>query len=252
MRRAPARVIPCLLLTEGGLYKTVEFERPRYVGDPMNAVRVFNDKESDELILLDIDASKRGRPFDTDVIAEIVSEAFMPVCFGGGVRSLGDFERAFAAGVEKVSINTAAVEQPSLVREAAAHYGSQSIVVAIDVKRHKRKLELRSHGGTSKVDLDPIEWAKQAEDLGAGEILVNSIDRDGTQVGYDLELISAVSHAVSVPVIACGGAGSVADLQAGLHSGAAAVAAGSLFVFHGPRRAVLINYPSEAERVALA
>ena len=251
MRRAPARVIPCLLLADGGLYKTTEFGQPKYVGDPINAVRVFNDKEADELILLDIDASKRNTPFDADAVADIVSEAFMPVCFGGGVRSIDDFERAFAVGVEKVSVNTAAVEDPSLVERAAARYGSQSVVVAIDVARHRRKLEVRTHGGTTKTKLDPTTWAQRSEALGAGEILLTSIDRDGTQVGYDVDLIGDVAHAVTVPLIACGGAGSREDLRAGLAAGAAGVAAGSLFVFHGPRRAVLIDYLSETDRVAL-
>ncbi len=251
MRRAPARVIPCLLLTEGGLYKTVEFDKPRYVGDPINAVRVFNDKESDELILLDIEASKTGRPFDTDTVAEIVSEAFMPVCFGGGVRSIADFERAFALGVEKVSINSAAVEDPQLISQAAARYGSQSVVVAIDVVRRRRKLDVRTHGGSRKTDLDPVGWARRAADLGAGEILVNSIDRDGTQTGYDLALLHDVASALGVPVIACGGAGSVSDLREGFAAGASAVAAGSLFVFQGPRRAVLISYLEPSERTDL-
>ncbi|MEY2397526.1 MAG: imidazole glycerol-phosphate synthase subunit HisF [Actinomycetota bacterium] len=251
MRRAPARVIPCLLLTEGGLYKTVEFDKPRYVGDPINAVRVFNEKECDELILLDIEASKSGRSFDADVVAEIVSEAFMPVCVGGGVRSIEDFDRAFAVGVEKVSITTAAVEDPALIGLAADRYGSQSVVVGIDVVRHRRKTEVRTHSGTKKTALDPVQWAQEAERRGAGEILVNSIDRDGTQKGYDLDLVREISSRVNVPVIACGGAGSIADLSAGLASGANGVAAGSLFVFNGPRRAVLISYLSESERVAL-
>jgi len=238
------RVIPVLLLTSAGLVKTIRFKRRIYLGDPINAVRIFNEKEVDELILLDIDAASRQSGPDFDRIADIVSECFMPVCYGGGIRSIEDMRRLFAIGVEKVSLNRAAVETPELVREAAARFGASSIVVSIDVKRRWTGQRRVAAGGADLSDWDPVKFALHAEALGAGELLLTAMDRDGIMQGYDLELIRAVSHAVSIPVIACGGAGSVDDLGHAVRAGgASAAAAGSLFVFRGPHRAVLINYP---------
>jgi cyclase len=243
------RVIPSLLVRGSGLVKTVAFRNPRYVGDPINAVRIFNEKEVDELVVLDITATVEQRPPNLRVIAELASECFMPLAYGGGISSLEQIERIFSLGVEKVVINSEAAARPTFVEEAAARFGSQSLIVSIDVK--KRWLggyEVRARSGRLSTGLDPIRFARDMENAGAGEILLNSIDRDGTMQGYDLGLVRAVSQSVTIPTIACGGAGTIADLAAAVkQGGASAVAAGSMFVFHGKHRAVLINYPSIAE-----
>lgn len=247
-----ARLIPCLLLQDQGLVKTVRFQNPTYVGDPINAVKLFNDLEVDELVLLDVSATRQRREPAFDRIQEIVSEAFMPICYGGGVTSMEHAQRLFRLGVEKVAVTTAAVENPALVEQMAAAFGSQSVVVGIDVKRSllgRPKVFVR--GGTQDAGLDAVAFAKLAAERGAGEILVNSIDRDGMRKGYDLPLIQEIAKAVNVPVVACGGAGSLADLRAAVDAGASAAAAGSLFVFKGPHRAVLINYPTQAELKAV-
>lgn len=243
------RVIPCLTLDGDGLYKTTRFAKPRYVGDPVNAVRLFNDKEVDELILVDYTATPQGRGPQFELIAEIAGEAFMPVCYGGGVRTLDDIGRLFRLGVEKVAINSAAHGAPKLIEEAARAFGNQSIVAAIDAKKTLlRGYQAYSHGGSTRRAISPGDWAQQVQDLGAGELLLTSIDRDGTMTGYDLELIRGVVERAAIPVIANGGAGSLADLAAAVtEGGASAAAAGSLFVFHGKHRAVLISYPSPAE-----
>jgi cyclase len=244
-----ARVIPCLLLKNKGLVKTVQFKEPRYVGDPINAVWIFNQKEVDELIFLDIMATKESKKPSIDLISKISDECFMPLTVGGGIRSVEDIKKLLNAGAEKVSINTYAVENPSFIKEASNVFGSQSIVVSIDVKRHKKGLyEAFTRGGSKPAGVDPVSLAVQMADMGAGEMLLNSIDRDGTWEGYDIELIRAVSDAVNIPVIACGGAGKLEDLALAINGGhASAVAAGSFFVFHGRRRAVLINFPSREE-----
>lgn len=243
------RVIPCLLLKGQGLVKTIQFKDPKYVGDPINAVRIFNGKEVDELIFLDIKATVERRRPQMKRILEIASECFMPLCYGGGIRSLDDIKEIFSLGVEKVAINTNAVENPNFITEASDKFGSQSIVVAIDVKRNAQgKHEIFTRSGSVATDLDPVRFATQMERMGCGEIFLNSVDRDGTQQGYDIELIKQVSHAVSIPVIASGGAGKLSDFaEAVEQGGASAVAAGSLFVFHGKHRAVLISYPSIEE-----
>ena len=241
-----ARVIPCLLLRGSGLVKTVRFRAPTYVGDPRNAVKIFNEKEVDELVVLDIEATHAGRPPQFELLKEIVSEAFMPVAYGGGIQSIEHARAIIALGVEKIVVSTAAVQIPALVASAVRELGSQSVVVCLDVRRSLLgRYEVHTHGGRRNAKLDPVRFAKQMESEGAGELIVNSIDRDGTQSGYDLDLIRQVSGAVGVPVVACGGAGSLEDLgRAVREGGAAAVAAGSLFVFHGRHRAVLISYPS--------
>lgn len=248
------RVIPCLLLHGQGLVKTVRFKQPSYVGDPINAVRIFNEREVDELAFLDITATRERRepPFDT--VRDIAGECFMPVCYGGGIRTVEHARRLFALGIEKVLINTAAEELPALVTDTADAFGSQSVMVGVDVRCDwLGRPRVYTRGGSRNTGRDPIEYAREMAERGAGEIFLNAIDRDGTMAGFDLELVTAVSCAVSIPLIACGGAGSVADLSAAVAAGASAVAAGSLFVFTGPRRAVLINYPSAAElRAAVA
>lgn len=243
------RVIPCLLLKGQGLVKTVKYKDPKYIGDPINAIKIFNDKEIDELMLLDITASVEGRGPSFDIIRDVASECFMPLAYGGGIGHLEDMRRVLAMGVEKVVINTAAVGSPELIREAAQEFGSQAVVVSIDVKKRLfGGYEVMSARGTRKTGFDPVSFAKHVVELGAGELLISAIDRDGTQQGYDLELISQVTSAVNVPVIAIGGARNVEDFMlASGKSGAAAVAAGSMFVFTGPHRAVLITYPTKEE-----
>ena len=241
-------MIPCLLLDGGGLVKTVRFKSPRYLGDPLNAVRIFNEKEVDELLLLDIRAWRGAGSIAWELVGKIATECFMPVCYGGGVTTLDQFRRLFAGGVEKVAINTAALERPELIGAAAREFGSQAVVVAIDVrKRFFGGAGAVSRGGSRWSGKDPVAWAREAEQAGAGELLLTSVDRDGTRRGYDLELVRAVTAAVRIPVIACGGAGSLTDLRAALDAGASAMAAGSLFVFHGPHQAVLITYPERRE-----
>ncbi|MEW5825443.1 MAG: AglZ/HisF2 family acetamidino modification protein [Candidatus Bipolaricaulota bacterium] len=244
------RVIPCLLMHKGGLYKTVKFRDARYVGDPINAVRILNEKEVDELLLVDIDATAHGREPHFAQIEDIVGEAFMPVAYSGGVTSVEQMKRLFALGVEKVFTSSAALASPDLVADAAARFGSQSIGVVLDVKRGwgSSRFGLVTHNGRRKAELTAAEAARLMEGRGAGELLVNSVDRDGTMTGYDLEAIRTVTLAVGIPVIALGGAGSLADLaRAVREGGASAAAAGSLFVFTGVHRAVLITYPAQAE-----
>ena len=246
------RVIPLLLIDGRRLVKSVRFADPRYVGDPINAVRIFNRKEVDELILIDISATSAGTGPQFDFVQEIVSEAFMPVCYGGGVATLQQMEKLFQLGVEKVSLGAAAEDFPGLVGEAAAAFGSQSVVVCVDFKR---KLlsgpTVVSRRGTRDHQRRPTDFARAAQEAGAGEILLQSVERDGTFGGYDLPLIQEVAAAVNIPVIACGGARDFADLSAAIAHGASAAAAGSLFVFQGKLRAVLISYPAREELAQL-
>ena len=242
------RVIPALLFKDQGLVKTIQFKNPSYVGDPINAIKIFNDKEVDELVLLDITASVQGRGPSFELIEEIASECFMPLGYGGGIRSLDDIRRILATGVEKVILNSAALSDPALIEAAARAAGSQSVVVSIDAK--KKLLggyEVYGANGSRGTRRDPAVFAREMQERGAGEILVNSIDRDGTQKGFDLELIRRVAEAVSVPVVACGGAGTLEHLREAVGAGASAVAAGSMFVYVGKHRAVLINYPQYRE-----
>ena len=245
----PVRAIPCLLLKGLGLVKTVRFKDPTYLGDPINIVRIFNDKEVDELVFLDIAATLEDRPPPFRLLEDIASECFMPLGYGGGVRSIDDMRTLFGLGIEKVVINSHAAQAPEFIREASDQFGSQSVIVSIDVK--KRWLgghEVSVRNGTKATGRSPVEWAVEMQTQGAGELLLNSIDRDGMMAGYDLDLIRRVTDAVSVPVVACGGAGNVHHLgQAVREGGASAAGAGSLFVFQGPHRAVLISYPPRAE-----
>jgi imidazole glycerol-phosphate synthase subunit HisF len=243
------RVIPCLLLKGEGLVKTTKFADATYVGDPINAIRIFNDKEVDELIFLDITASLEGRGPALRAIRDFASECFMPVAYGGGIRSLDDARKVLALGIEKIIINTMALRRPELVCEIAREFGAQAVVISIDAKRRLLGgYEVMGAGGTETTGMRPAEHARRMVELGAGEILINSIERDGTQSGYDLALVRSVADAVPVPVIACGGAGALTDFSEAVNEGhASAVAAGSMFVFHGRHRAVLINYPSRAE-----
>lgn len=239
------RVIPVLLLRGRGLVKTVKFKDPKYIGDPINSVRIFNEKEVDELIFLDITATPEGRGPDFDLLADIAGEAFMPMGYGGGITTLDQVRRVFALGFEKVIINSAGYGSGELIQQAAAVFGAQSIVGSIDVRKTLLgRYELVSHGGRTKQVGSLKDHIARLEGLGVGEIFINAIDRDGTQSGYDIKLVKEASSACSVPVIACGGAGSIEHFAQAVHEGgASAVAAGSLFVFVGPHRAVLITYP---------
>jgi imidazole glycerol-phosphate synthase subunit HisF len=242
------RVIPSLLLLNEGLVKTVRFKDPKYVGDPINAVRIFNDKGVDELMFLDIGPNTRANGPNFKLLERIASEAFMPFGYGGGVTTIEQVRRLYALGIEKVVLNTAVAANPHLVEEVAAQAGSTGVVVSIDVSRNwLGRASVSVKGATHDTRQDPIAYAQHAEKLGAGEILLNSVQRDGTMEGYDLELIRAVSSAVTIPVVALGGAGGLADFRAAVTNGASAVAAGSFFIFHGKHRAVLITYPSREE-----
>lgn len=245
------RIIPCLLLHRRGLYKTVKFQKPKYVGDPINAIRIFNEKECDELIFLDIDAGITGKGPDFQMLEKVSSECFMPLCYGGGLKTLFEIERVLKVGVEKVAICNSLIENPNFVKEAARRYGSSTIVGAIDFKRTMFGKPVGWCRNTRKQIGNLTELAKIAEELGVGELLLNSIERDGSMDGYDLEAIKAVTATVQIPVIACGGAGSLVHFRDAFSvGGASAVAAGSYFVFHGKHRAVLITYPSKAELAA--
>ncbi|MBN1936399.1 MAG: imidazole glycerol phosphate synthase subunit HisF [Anaerolineae bacterium] len=243
------RVIPCLLLRNQGLVKTVQFKSPKYLGDPINIVRIFNDKEVDELIFLDITATVENNKPPFALVEKIAGECFMPLGYGGGVRTLEDMKTLFSIGIEKVVVNSYAAENPAFIRAAADLFGSQSVVVSVDVKKNRwGKYQVFTHSGTRSTGLEPIRFAAEMEKCGAGELFLTSIDRDGTMQGYDLNLVHQVSEVVGIPVVACGGAGSIRHLgEAVKQGGASAAAAGSMFVFQGPLRAVLISYPSQQE-----
>lgn len=242
------RVIPTLLLKNNGLVKTIKFKNPTYIGDPINAVRIFNDKEVDELVLLDITATKNQQDPNYDKIKEIVSEAFMPVGYGGRIKSLQQIEKLFRIGLEKVIINSAAYKNSSLIQEAAEVFGNQSIVVAVDVKKDLLgKYRLYSNSGKKKETVRLNDHLNKMIDSGCGEIYINSMDKDGTMSGYDIDLIKNCANLINVPLIASGGAGKVDDFADAVKAGASAVSAGALFVFQGIHRAVLISYPDYSE-----
>jgi len=241
------RVIPCLLYKDNGLVKTVRFKDPVYIGDVTNAIRIFNEKEVDELILLDIEASRKQQGPNIELVKKVASECFMPLCYGGGIRSLQDIRNVVAVGVEKVSLNTIAIENLHFVREAAAQFGSSTIVVTIDYKKNIwGNFVVTGKGGKLKSQYDPVQFAQLMEEMGAGEIVINSIERDGTMLGYDVDLLAKITAKVTIPVIAMGGAGKLEHFfEAIKKAHVSAVAAGSLFVFQGKHKAVLINYPEK-------
>jgi cyclase len=238
------RVIPSLLLRNTGLVKGVQFKNHKYVGDPINAVKIFNDKEVDELVILDITATLEKRKPNFAILTDIASQAFMPLGYGGGIYTLEDIEKLFKIGVEKAILNTAAVNDLSLITQASKIAGSQSIVVSIDVKKSfLGKYFVCTHSGTINTKLSPIEFAKQVQDSGAGEIILCSIDHEGTSQGYDLELINKVSAVLKIPLVASGGAGKLVHFVDAAKAGASAVTAGTMFVYYGKHKAVLITYP---------
>lgn len=243
------RVIPCLLLKDNKLVKTIKFKNPTYIGDPINAVKIFNEKEVDELIFLDIDASYKKKKPNYSIIHEVVTECFMPVCYGGGVNNLSDMKKLFKLGIEKISINTRALDNPTFIKEAAQMFGSQSIVVSIDVRKNLwGKYDVYSYGGRKKTNYNPIDFSLLMEKMGAGELMINSIDRDGVMNGYDIKLLKSVTEVVTIPVIACGGAGKITDFLEAVDKGrVSAVSAGSLFIYFGREKGILINYPSQRD-----
>jgi imidazole glycerol-phosphate synthase subunit HisF len=240
------RYIPCLLVSNGGLYKTVKFKSPSYLGDPVNAVKIFSDKEADEIIILDIEASRNKRGPDYELIGNIAAQAFMPVAYGGGVSSLDQMNLLYSLGIEKVVLNSWAHHDNSFVQRAATEFGSQSVIVCLDCKKPflSKSYAVYTLQGRRRVYSSVLEAALLYQSLGAGELVLNNIDRDGTMSGYDHELLAEVSSKLSIPVIALGGASSLEDMKSAIRdTGVAGAAAGSLFSFRWPERAVLINYP---------
>lgn len=247
-----SRIIPCLLVKDRGLVKSVNFRDYRYVGDPINAVKIFNEKEVDELVILDIDATEQGREPDYDMIANVAHECRMPLCYGGGVRSVEQIERIIQLGVEKVAIGAAAHRDERLVAEGARIVGNQSVAVILDVKRVRGRYEVFTGNGRSSTGRSPVEAGQRFAQLGAGEIIVNSIDNDGVMKGYDLELVRQMYDAIHVPLTILGGAGSLDHIRDLLSSfRQLGASAGSLFVYKGKFKAVLINYPTASEKSAL-
>lgn len=248
------RIIPCLLMHDKGLVKSVQFKDYKYVGDPINAVKIFNEKEADELMVLDIDASVRGAGPDMRLIGHLADECRMPLCYGGGIKTIEQARQIISLGVEKVAIGSAFIQNPPLVRAIADELGSQSVAVVLDVRRKalSDRYEVCVHNGKERTGLDPADLAVKAEEVGAGELVLNSIDRDGTMKGYDLALAKKIRDLIRLPLTALGGAGSLKDVEALVGQfGLIGAAAGSLFVFKGPYKAVLINYPTIEERRAL-
>ena len=238
-----------LLIKGDGLVKSVRFKNHKYVGDPINAVKIFNEKEVDELAVLDVTATRERRPPNIRRIAEIAGEAFMPLSYGGGITRFEEVKEILFNGIEKVILNKSAHTNPSLIRQVSDAFGAQSMVISIDVKKDwLGRYKVFTDSGTQNTGLDPVSFAKQCEQQGAGEILLNSIERDGTYNGYDLSLLKAVATAVHIPVVACGGAAGVEDFRNAVAEGhASAVAAGSMFVFQRPHNAVLISYPTQKQ-----
>jgi cyclase len=249
------RIIPCLLVKNGGLVKTVNFNKPKYVGDPINAVRIFNEKEVDELIVLDIDATANQREPDYLLIKHLAGECRMPLCYGGGINRVDQVAKIISLGVEKVAISSAFISNPNLVGEAAKMVGSQSVIVVLDIKKNRfgAGYKIWTHNATRSTDLSPLDLAQKAETLGAGEIVINSITNDGVMKGYDFKLVRLIREVLSLPMTVLGGAGSLKDIGALFDSfGVIGAGAGSLFVFKGIYRAVLINYPSRSEKDLLS
>jgi cyclase len=250
------RIIPCLLVHKGGLVKTQNFKDPKYVGDPINAVRIFNEKEADELMVLDIDATRNGVPPDFALIAKLAAECRMPLCYGGGVTTAEQATRLVEMGVEKVAVSAAAISNPGLLTQMAASVGRQSVVAVLDVRKRtglfSKGFEVCTHNATVAHKVDPVALARQLQDAGAGEVVINAVDRDGTMQGYDVDLAAQVKAVLSVPTTFLGGAGTLehlSDLVSKL--GVVGAAAGSLFVFKGKYRAVLINYPTPVQKIQM-
>ena len=248
------RIIPCLLVHDKGLVKTIKFSNPKYVGDPINAVRIFNEKECDELMILDIDATVRTLEPDLKLITMLAAECRMPLCYGGGIKTVEQARKIISLGVEKVALSSVAIENTSIITKIADEIGCQSVVVVIDIKKYTitGKYEIYINNGKTTTGREPVEFAKEVELAGAGEIVINSIDRDGTMKGYDLDLIRQMREAISIPLTVLGGAGSLADIESLIREHRVlGISAGSLFVFKGPYKAVLISYPDPGEKNAM-
>lgn len=242
------RVIPTLLLDNGGLVKTKKFSNPSYVGDPINAIRIFNEKEVDELVVIDISASKHGREPDYKLIEEFASECFMPLTYGGGIKTIEQASRLFDLGIEKVCLHSAALSDLSIVSSFSARFGSQSVAVSVDVRRNLfGKVKLFNAVKREDCSVNWLDYLSRIQSAGAGEILLNAVHKDGTLSGPDLELIKSASSVVKIPLVVAGGVSSLSDIKSAVNSGADAVAAGAYFVYHGPHRAVLITYPKYEE-----
>jgi len=244
------RVMPCLLLKGKGLVKTEKFKNERYVGDPVNAVRIFNQKEVDELVLYDIDSTTKKTPINFPLLEQITSECFMPICYGGGVKTLSDFRKLFYMGVEKVSVSSLLFESPYIIKQAVSIFGSQSIVATLDINQSKfrKKHFVCSHSSKNKVNFSIVDAAKYVCSLGVGEIIINTVHRDGTWLGFDYELIQQITESVNVPVVALGGAGSLNDIKkVVIDSHASAVGLGSMAVFQAKDMGVLIKFPKQSE-----
>ena len=243
------RVIPVLLLRNQGLVKTIKFDKHVYVGDPINAIKIFNEKEVDELIFLDIDASKNGIEPNYSMISQIATECFMPVCYGGGIKDIETIRKILKLGIEKIAINSSALKSLDFVKNAVVTFGSSTIVVSIDVKKNLLgKHQIFDHKNKKIINNDLFEYINEMEQCGVGELLINSVDKDGTMTGYDISLIEKITKQVKIPVIACGGASSFSDFKTAINfAKASAVGAGSIFVFHGKHKAVLITYPNAEE-----
>lgn len=243
-----SRVIPCLLLKGEGLVKTYKFKDPKYIGDSINAIRIFNEKEVDELLVLDITASKEGRHPNYSLIERFASECFIPLAYGGGIKTVEQARQLFSIGVEKICLQTSAIDDPTLITKLSDQFGSQSVLVSLDIKRNLfGQPQLFSSKLSKNLSIDWTGFLKKVVKAGAGEIVLNTVDRDGTMQGMDLDLIELASKMISVPIIAVGGVGSLTDIKAAISAGASAVAAGAFFVFHGPLRGVLITYPGYKE-----
>ncbi|MEV9477225.1 AglZ/HisF2 family acetamidino modification protein [Aliarcobacter butzleri] len=248
-----SRIIPCLLVHNKGLVKTVKFKESKYVGDPINAVKIFNEKESDELIVLDIDATVEGREPDYKMIENLAAECRMPLCYGGGIKTVEQATRIFNLGVEKIALSSAVIENLKLVSDISKEVGIQSVVVVIDVKKKMfGGYDIYTHNGTKKTNIDLEKFIIELQSLGIGEIVINSIDNDGVMKGYDLSLIEKIKPLINVPMTVIGGAGSLDDIEKLIEKfGIIGCSAGSLFVFKGKYKAVLINYPNKTEKEKL-
>ena len=244
------RIIPSLLIHEKGLVKTVKFKDPKYVGDPINAVRIFNEKEVDELVFFDIDATVLGNEPNYTLIEKLANQSRMPICYGGGVKTVEQAQKIFSLGIEKIALSSAAIHNPILISELSERVGSQSVIVVLDVKKKTfGGYEIYTHNGKKNTGINPIKFAQKAQDLGAGEIVINSIDNDGMMKGFDTNIIDKIRQVVTIPITVLGGAGSLVDIKEIIHKyGIIGVAAGSFFVFKGVYKAVLINYPSKLDK----
>jgi imidazole glycerol-phosphate synthase subunit HisF len=243
-----ARVIPTLLIQNKGLVKTCNFKNPVYLGDPINAIKIFNEKEVDELVIFDIEASKNGIGIDWNMLQRINREAFMPLGYGGGIKSLDDIRKIINLGYEKVILNSAVLDNPQIINDASEIIGSQSLVVCVDIRKTTNgSYKVYNHVNRKNTNSDPLTYIKMLESIGSGEIILHSVDREGTYLGYDLDILEEISSKVKIPIIALGGASSLADIKNVLKTDISAAAAGSIFVFYGRLKAVLINYPSREE-----